>query len=101
MASAPHGGEESPYPASLRPGNLDSDWFPRLCADAAIRFLVDDRPITFDDRALRRRLALEDPAALERARQAFAVIDGVLDIVPPAPLGGVFGGPAGAAETSP
>ena len=42
-----------------------------------------------------------DVAALERARQAFAVIDGVLDIVPPAPLGGVFGGPAGAAETSP
>lgn len=50
MASAPHGGEEAPYPASLRPGNLDADWFPRLCADAAIRFLVDDRPVTFDDR---------------------------------------------------
>jgi glutamyl-tRNA synthetase len=54
MASAPHGGEESPYPASLRPGVLDPDWFPRLCAearpDAAIRFLVDDRPVTFTDR---------------------------------------------------
>ncbi|HEY9421150.1 MAG TPA: tRNA glutamyl-Q(34) synthetase GluQRS [Thermoanaerobaculia bacterium] len=54
MASAPHGGEESPYPASLRPGNLSSDWFPRLCADArpdaAIRFLVDDQPVTFVDR---------------------------------------------------
>jgi glutamyl-tRNA synthetase len=54
MASAPHGGEEAPYPASLRPGVLNPDWFPRLCADArpdaAIRFLVDDRPVTFDDR---------------------------------------------------
>ena len=32
-----------------------------------------------------------DPAAIERARQAFATIDSVLDIVPPPPLGGLFG----------
>lgn len=54
MASAPHGGEEAPYPSSLRPNILDPDWFPRLCADAkpdaAIRFRVEDRPVTFDDR---------------------------------------------------
>lgn len=36
-----------------------------------------------------------DRAALDRARQAFATIDSVLDIVPPPPLGGLFG------ETSP
>lgn len=54
MASAPHGGEEAPYPASLRPGVPDPDWFQRLCdaakPDAAIRFLVDDQPVTFEDR---------------------------------------------------
>jgi glutamyl-tRNA synthetase len=54
MASAPHGGEEAPYPASLRPGTLEPDWFERLCGmarpDAAIRFRVDDRPTTFTDR---------------------------------------------------
>jgi glutamyl-tRNA synthetase len=54
MASAPHGGEESPYPASLRPWELAPDWFERLCGmerpDAAIRFLVDDRPVSFSDR---------------------------------------------------
>jgi glutamyl-tRNA synthetase len=54
MASAPHGGEEAPYPASLRPAGLDADWFERLCGtarpDAAIRFRVDDRPVSFDDR---------------------------------------------------
>jgi glutamyl-tRNA synthetase len=54
MASAPHGGEEAPYPPSLRPQELAPDWFERLRAmerpDAAIRFLVDDRPVTFIDR---------------------------------------------------
>ncbi|MBW8879373.1 MAG: tRNA glutamyl-Q(34) synthetase GluQRS [Acidobacteria bacterium] len=54
IASAPHGGEEAPYPASLRPGSLDPDWFERLCSlarpDAAIRFRVDDRPVSFTDR---------------------------------------------------
>jgi glutamyl-tRNA synthetase len=54
VASAPHGGEEAPYPASLRPRELAPDWFERLCGmerpDAAIRFLVDDRPVSFTDR---------------------------------------------------
>ena len=54
MASAPHGAEESPYPASLRPRELDSGWFEQLCGagrpDAAIRFLVHDRPVSFVDR---------------------------------------------------
>jgi glutamyl-tRNA synthetase len=54
MASAPHGGEEAPYPASLRPASLDPDWFERLCGaerpNAAIRFLVQDRPVSFIDR---------------------------------------------------
>src|SRR5205085_6206635 len=53
MASAPHGGEEAPYPAALRPAELDSDWFERLCSgkpDAAVRFRVDGRPVTFLDR---------------------------------------------------
>jgi glutamyl-tRNA synthetase len=54
VASAPHGGEETPYPASLRPGTLEPDWFARLCGmarpNAAIRFRVDDRPVSFTDR---------------------------------------------------
>jgi len=54
MASAPHGGEEAPYPAALRPVKLDADWFERLRGaaqpDAAIRFRVHDRPVTFADR---------------------------------------------------
>jgi glutamyl-tRNA synthetase len=54
MASAPHGAEEAPYPPSLRPQDVDPDWFARLCGaerpDAAIRFLVHDRPVSFVDR---------------------------------------------------
>ena len=54
MASAPHGGEEAPYPASLRPAGLDPGWFDQLRGaerpDAAIRFLVDDRLVSFTDR---------------------------------------------------
>ena len=54
MASAPHGGEEAPYPASLRPVNLKPDWFERLSGmprpDAAIRFRVDDELVSFTDR---------------------------------------------------
>jgi glutamyl-tRNA synthetase len=49
MASAPHGGEEAPYPVSLRPRELAPDWFERR-SDAALRFLVDDRPVSFTDR---------------------------------------------------
>jgi glutamyl-tRNA synthetase len=54
IASAPHGAEEAPYPLSLRPASIEPDWFARLCgagqADAAIRFRVHDRPVTFTDR---------------------------------------------------
>lgn len=49
MASAPHGVEEAPYPASLRPRELAPDWFERR-SDAALRFLVADRPVSFTDR---------------------------------------------------
>jgi glutamyl-tRNA synthetase len=54
VATAPHGAEETPYPASLRPADLDQDWFERLCGaarpDAAMRFLVHERPVAFTDR---------------------------------------------------
>lgn len=50
MASAPHGGEEAPYPASLRPRDVDPDWFAAPRPDAALRFRVDERPVTFTDR---------------------------------------------------
>jgi len=56
LASAPHGAEEAPYPSSLRPRELEPGWFERFFAagderpDAAIRFLVHDRPVTFVDR---------------------------------------------------
>jgi len=54
IASAPHGAEEAPYPRSLRPLSIEPDWYERLRgpgqADAAIRFRVHDRPVTFTDR---------------------------------------------------
>lgn len=54
VASAPHGGEEAPYPAALRPRGPEPGWFERLCGaerpDAALRFLVHDRPVAFVDR---------------------------------------------------
>ncbi|MFY9820070.1 MAG: tRNA glutamyl-Q(34) synthetase GluQRS [Thermoanaerobaculia bacterium] len=54
VASAPHGGEETPYPASLRPASLERDWFEQLCGmarpDAAIRFRVDEEKVSFTDR---------------------------------------------------
>jgi glutamyl-tRNA synthetase len=54
IASAPHGAEEAPYPFSLRPVSIEQDWFERLCgsgqAEAAIRFRVHDRPVSFTDR---------------------------------------------------
>lgn len=54
LSSAPHGSEGlPPYPATLRPSDADPDWFYRLraCAepDAAIRFLVESRTVTFED----------------------------------------------------
>jgi glutamyl-tRNA synthetase len=52
IASAPHGAEEAPYPAALRPRELDPGWFARdeATRDAALRFRVDAGPVTFDDR---------------------------------------------------
>jgi glutamyl-tRNA synthetase len=54
LASAPHGAEEAPYPSSLRPRDFDPGWFSAAGAtgqlDAAIRFLVHDRPVSFVDR---------------------------------------------------
>src|SRR3954468_20832220 len=49
MASAPHGAEEAPYPASLRPREIAPGWFEEI-PDAAIRFRVDERPVAFVDR---------------------------------------------------
>ena len=55
VASAPHGHEGlPPYPALLRPADLAPDWLARLRArtdpDAALRFRVHDRAVTFADR---------------------------------------------------
>lgn len=55
LASAPHGHDGlPPYPSSLRPAYLPPDWLSVLRAcrnpDAAIRFIVHDRPVTFVDR---------------------------------------------------
>jgi glutamyl-tRNA synthetase len=52
IASAPHGAEEVPYPAALRPRELDPGWFAAEEGkrDAAIRFWVDAAPVSFVDR---------------------------------------------------
>ncbi len=55
MASAPHGPEGgAPYPAAFRPQHLDPGWLAHLRGmehpDAAIRFLVHDRPVAWRDR---------------------------------------------------
>lgn len=54
LASAPHGTPGlPPYPASLRPKRLAADWYERHClgtGEAALRFVADPRPVTFDDR---------------------------------------------------
>jgi glutamyl-tRNA synthetase len=55
LASAPHGPEgTAPYPAAFRPERLDPDWLDRLRSsakpDAALRFLVHDRPVEWLDR---------------------------------------------------
>ncbi len=55
LASAPHGPEGgAPYPAAFRPERLDPDWLDRLRSlekpDAALRFLVHDRPVEWTDR---------------------------------------------------
>jgi glutamyl-tRNA synthetase len=58
LASAPHGSESrdaiTPYPAGFRPDRLEEDWLERLRRsgrpDAALRFLVHDRPVEWRDR---------------------------------------------------
>ncbi len=55
IASAPHGASGlPPYPPSLRPRSLPSDWLARLRAnedaDAALRFRVHDASVRFEDR---------------------------------------------------
>lgn len=54
LASAPHGPMTSPYPAHLRPKNLPTDWFAtyqtQTTPNAALRFRVHERPVTFFDR---------------------------------------------------
>ena len=75
-------------------------------ADAADEAVRDAKAALFDDLNAPEALAAlftfirkgnaeldrrgNDADALERARQAFALIDGVLDIVPPAAVGGLF-----------
>ena len=54
LASAPHGPEGMPpYPPELRPRQVPAEWLARLRAsgrpDAAIRFLVHDRPVAWTD----------------------------------------------------
>ena len=54
IASAPHGRDgQPPYPKELRPADLQEDWFEiHLAAenqDAALRFLVNDHPVAFND----------------------------------------------------
>lgn len=62
LATAPHGGGGTPpYPPSLRPTELPEGWLERFRRQveahdptdppvAALRFLVHDEPVTFDDR---------------------------------------------------
>jgi glutamyl-tRNA synthetase len=55
VGSAPHGAEGlPPYPAAFRPVALEPGWYEHLCGmaspDAAVRFQVDERPVTFVDR---------------------------------------------------
>ncbi|HKH44271.1 MAG TPA: tRNA glutamyl-Q(34) synthetase GluQRS [Thermoanaerobaculia bacterium] len=61
LASAPHGPEGgAPYPASFRPRQLDPGWFETLGRmerpDAAVRFLVQDRPVVWQDRVFGERV---------------------------------------------
>jgi glutamyl-tRNA synthetase len=55
LASAPHGVEGlPPYPADFRPRHLEAGWYEQLQGaerpEAALRFLVHDRPVQFVDR---------------------------------------------------
>jgi glutamyl-tRNA synthetase len=55
LASAPHGrGGLPPYPAELRPNRLAPGWLgrQRQRGDAAVRFMVRQGPVRFDDRVM-------------------------------------------------
>jgi glutamyl-tRNA synthetase len=59
LASAPHGDEgHPPYPAAFRPRDLAADWYARHGAEgrgeAALRFLVEEAEVTFEDRVFGR-----------------------------------------------
>ena len=54
LASAPHGSNgQPPYPKELRPADLEENWFDTYHKsenpNAALRFLVSDRPVAFND----------------------------------------------------
>ena len=54
LATAPHGASGlPPYPASWRPGRLEPGWR-EAARDCALRFRVDDGPVTFEDRVVGR-----------------------------------------------
>jgi glutamyl-tRNA synthetase len=59
VASAPHGPERAPYPASLRPERIEPGWLDRLLAGAgepaAVRFRVDPVEVSWRDLALGER----------------------------------------------
>lgn len=57
LASAPHEGNGlPPYPKTLRPSQLDPDWYDQYrakeVAAAALRFRVSDEPVAFHDRVM-------------------------------------------------
>lgn len=54
LASAPHGSDGNPYPRELRPHSLPTGWFDGFAAsrDAAIRFMVEEEPVSFEDLVL-------------------------------------------------
>ncbi|MEM1056468.1 MAG: tRNA glutamyl-Q(34) synthetase GluQRS [Bacteroidota bacterium] len=55
LATAPHGAPGlPPYPAHWRPASLAPDWFEVLGErpDCALRFRVDDEPVSFEDRVV-------------------------------------------------
>lgn len=55
LATAPHGASGlPPYPARWRPAGLPPGWFDALGPnpECALRFRVDDEPVTFEDRVV-------------------------------------------------
>jgi glutamyl-tRNA synthetase len=64
LASAPHGPEGgAPYPIGFRPQSLEPGWL-EGCADAALRFLVHDRPVVWHDRVFGEQVEQVDRTAI-------------------------------------